>query len=144
MEDWFVQPEGQRGMGLDLPSFLKGWTIVFYPHTWKILFLAFVIQNVHVLGEKCQNCRKHWYVFTMFDVNVDFFYIYNFNIFIVLLSVLRGHSVFSSPPQRPMIFYPRFYPLHLFSYLNSWESECWWHWLNLFSMFSMFVDAEKG
>ena len=40
---------------------------------------------------------------------------------------LRGHSVFSSPPQRPMtsdfegFFYPRFYPLHLFPYLNSWE-----------------------
>ena len=34
---------------------------------------------------------------------------------------------FSSPPQRPMtsdferIFYPRFYPLHLFCYINSWE-----------------------
>ena len=44
-----------------------------------------------------------------------------------LLSVLHGHSVFSSPPQRPMtsdferIFYPRCYPLLLFSYLNSWE-----------------------
>ena len=43
-----------------------------------------------------------------------------------LLSVLRGHSFFSSPPQLPMtwlprIFYPRFYPLHLFSYLNFWE-----------------------
>ena len=42
-----------------------------------------------------------------------------------LLSVLCGHSVVSSPTTandlRPMIFYPRFYPLHLFSYLNSWE-----------------------
>ena len=44
-----------------------------------------------------------------------------------LLSVLCGHSVFSSPPQRPndlrlrRIFCPRVYPLHLFSYLNSWE-----------------------
>ena len=44
-----------------------------------------------------------------------------------LLSVLCGHSVFSSSPQRPItsdfdgFFYPRFYPLHLFSYLNSWE-----------------------
>ena len=40
--------------------------------------------------------------------------------------LLRGHSIFSSPPQRPTtsdfegFFYPRFYPLHLFSYLNSW------------------------
>ena len=52
------------------------------------------------------------------------------------LSFLHGHSVFSSPPQRPMtfdferFFYPIFYPLYLFSYLNSWErasifpSEC--------------------
>ena len=41
------------------------------------------------------------------------------------LTVLRGHSFFSTAPQQPMnlrlrrIFYPRFYPLHLFSYLNS-------------------------
>ena len=44
-----------------------------------------------------------------------------------LLSVLCGHSVFSSSPQRPItsdfdgFFYPRFYPLHLFSYPSSWE-----------------------
>ena len=44
-----------------------------------------------------------------------------------LLSVLCGHSVFSSPPQRPMtsdvegFFYHRLYPLNLFSYHNSWE-----------------------
>ena len=44
-----------------------------------------------------------------------------------LLSVLRGYSFFSSPPQRPItsdfeeFFYPRFYPLHLFSYLIFWE-----------------------
>ena len=45
------------------------------------------------------------------------------NIFIVrLLSVLRGHSVFSSPPQRPMTSdFSFFLFLHLFSYLNSWE-----------------------
>ena len=42
------------------------------------------------------------------------------------MSVLRGHSFFSSLPQRPndlrlrRMFYSRFYPLHLFSYLNSW------------------------
>ena len=44
-----------------------------------------------------------------------------------LLSVLCGLSVFSSPPQRPMtsnfegFSITDFYPLHLFSYLNSWE-----------------------
>ena len=42
-----------------------------------------------------------------------------------LLSVLRGHSVFFIPATTAndlrlrRIFYPRFYPLHLFSYLNS-------------------------
>ena len=45
-----------------------------------------------------------------------------------LLSVQRGHSLFSSPPQLAIQWtptskdlYPRFYSLHLFSYLNSWE-----------------------
>ena len=53
---------------------------------------------------------------------------FSFSIFNVrLLSVLRGHSVFSSPATTAndlrlrRIFYPSFYPLHLFSYLNSWE-----------------------
>ena len=53
------------------------------------------------------------------------FFVFFFSI--RLLSVLRGHSVFSYRPQRPMtsdfegFFYPKFYPLHLFSYLTSWE-----------------------
>ena len=44
-----------------------------------------------------------------------------------LLSVLRGHSFFFIPTTTAndlrlrRIFYPRFHPLHLFSYLNSWE-----------------------
>ena len=43
-----------------------------------------------------------------------------------LLSVLRGHSVFSSPPKRPMTFdFEGFLyvilSITLFSYLNSWE-----------------------
>ena len=42
------------------------------------------------------------------------------------MSVLHGHLFFSSPPQQSMTsdiedFLFRFYPLHLFSYLNSWE-----------------------
>ena len=40
-----------------------------------------------------------------------------------LLSVLRGHSFFH-PRHNSRLrrsFYPRFYLLHLFSYLNSWE-----------------------
>ena len=43
-----------------------------------------------------------------------------------LLSVLRGDLVFYPRHNGQWlrlrrIFYPRFYPLHLFSYLNSWE-----------------------
>ena len=47
-----------------------------------------------------------------------------------LLSILRGHSVFSSPPQRPMtsdcegFFYPRFYPLHLWERASMFPFEC--------------------
>ena len=44
------------------------------------------------------------------------------------MSVLRGHSVFFIPAATTAndlrlrrIFYPRCYPLHLFSYLNSWD-----------------------
>ena len=39
-----------------------------------------------------------------------------------LLSVLRGHSVFSSPPQRPMTSdFEGFFIPDLLSYPNSWE-----------------------
>ena len=57
----------------------------------------------------------------------DSFFLILFFFSLPLLSVLCGHSVFSSPPQWPMtshfegFFYPRSYPLHLFSCLNSWE-----------------------
>ena len=54
-----------------------------------------------------------------------FLFIY-FNLF---LSVLRDHSGFFFIPATTAndlrlrrIFYPRFYPFHLFSYLNSWET----------------------
>ena len=49
-----------------------------------------------------------------------------------LLSVLLGHSIFSSPPQQPMTsdfegFLYYILSITLFSYLNSWEraSQCW-------------------
>ena len=67
------------------------------------------------------------------------------------LSVLRGHSFFSSPPQRPMTsdFEGFLYNyITLFSYLNSWERasiypfQCWvlnkgttwYHFYNIFGM----------
>ena len=53
-----------------------------------------------------------------------------------LVSVPRGHSVFSSPPQRPMTsdfegFHYQILSITLFSYVNSWERasifpfQCW-------------------
>ena len=63
--------------------------------------------------------RVGWYVNVVVFVFV--FLAFDF------LSVLRGHSFFFIPAttandlRLQRIFYPRFYPLHLFSYLNSWE-----------------------
>ena len=70
-----------------------------------------------------------------------------------LLSVLRGHSVFSSPPQWPMtsdferIFYTRSYPLHYFlilflekepvfpfSMLSAKQVNYLYHFHNVFGM----------
>ena len=60
---------------------------------------------------------------------------------VLLVSVLRGHSFCFHPRHNGhalrlrRVFYPRFYPLHLFSYLNSWERasmfsfECSDRWL---------------
>ena len=73
------------------------------------------------------------------------------------VSVLRGHSFFSFPPQSPMTsdfngnFLPRFYPLLILSNLNSCERASisllpgnleflkmkrnyWYHFYNLFGM----------
>ena len=63
-----------------------------------------------------------------------FFFFFFFSV--RLLSVLCGHSFFipattANDLRLRMIFYTRSYPLHLFSYLNSWERdsifpfECW-------------------
>ena len=60
--------------------------------------------------------RSEQFRFLCFFLAFDFFF-----------SVLRGHSAFFIPATTAndlrlrRIFYPRFYPLHLFSYLNSWE-----------------------
>ena len=58
---------------------------------------------------------------------MQIFFFFFFFISVRLLSVLRGHSGFFIPAttandlRHRRIFYPRCYPLHLFSYLNSWE-----------------------
>ena len=77
-------------------------------------FISERLKDVHFLptAKECIllgkfNQRWVFFVFVFFSVR--------------LLLVLRGHSVFSSPPQRPMSshFEGFFYPVHLFSYLNS-------------------------
>ena len=78
----------------------------------------------------------HWYQWTVYFYYTDttnnvistewVFFLFCFLAFNIcrFCVVIR---FFSSPPQRPMtsdfegFFYLRFYPLHLFSYLNSWE-----------------------
>ena len=77
-------------------------------------------------------------------------YIKNFNV--RLLSVLRGHSVFSSPPQRPMtpdfegfiyqiLFIHCFLililekePVFPFSMLSAKQENYWYHFYNVFGM----------
>ena len=129
------------------------WTSQAFPRVGQFCLLSTYIEDSFscLYHPKCYrgkivtmagNIDIFWQCLTWMLIFINIFFILFF--IVRLLSVLHGHSFFSSPPQRPMIFYPRFYPLHLFSYLNSWESECWWHWQNLFSMFSMFVDAEKA
>ena len=60
-------------------------------------------------------------IWLLFLTYIFFYYLFR------LLSVLRGHSGFFIPARTTndlrlrRIFYPRFYPSHLFSYLNSWE-----------------------
>ena len=73
-------------------------------HTIRIMFEKFHLDNLKTVGE-------------------DFF-IFNFSVW--LLSVLRGHSVVSSQPKRPMTsdfegFIYQIISITLFSYLNSWE-----------------------
>ena len=68
---------------------------------------------------------------TIFHVGIysycpHFFYFFHIFFSDRLLSVLRGHSVFSYPPQRPMTsdcegFLYQILSITLFSYLNSWE-----------------------
>ena len=80
------------------------------------------------------------------------FFFNNFLFSVRLLSVLRGHSFFSSPPQRPMTsdfkgFLSQILSITLFSYLNSWERAIipfsmlsakqgnhWYHFYNVFGM----------
>ena len=63
------------------------------------------------------------------------------------LLFLHGHSFCKSPPQRPRIFYPRFYPLHFcpililqkepvfpFLMFSAKQGNYWYHFYNVFGM----------
>ena len=61
-----------------------------------------------------------WFIY------IGYYYFLFFYFSVRLLSVLRGHSFFSSPPQRPMTsdfegFLYQILSITLFVYLNSWE-----------------------
>ena len=80
-------------------------------------------------GHGCKQCLEVATV--MFDlITALLVTIIGWNIIFLAFDFCRFCVVIrfcSSPPQRPMtsnfegIFYPRFYPLQLFLYLNSWE-----------------------
>ena len=66
--------------------------------------------------------KQHQYV-NGYSITVIFYFLF---FSVRLLSVLRDHSFFSSPPQRPMTsdfegFLYQILSITLFSYLNSWE-----------------------
>ena len=100
------------------------------------------------LGDKqFNNISVHVHIqsLTHFDL-----YLWVFFFSVRLLSVQRGHSFFSSPPQWPMTkgFLYQILSITLFSYLNSWErasifpfwmfsakqGNYWYHFYNVFGM----------
>ena len=77
---------------------------------------------------KVTDCETSCPICTFIDTTrTDVHHSFSGNFFSVpLLSVLRGHSVFSSPPQRPMTsdfkgFLYQILSITLFSHLISWE-----------------------
>ena len=84
-----------------------------------ILTLISIFDDATIFSKDTQSC----YLLILCFVGLLIFVFFS----VRFLSVLRGHSFFPIPattandlPLR-RIFYPRFYSLHLFSYLNSWE-----------------------
>ena len=126
-------------------------------HAWNRVPRAARSSRMHELTSKLQKCHTNifhnhtfemvWYKFT----NICFFSVR-------LLSVLRGHSFVSSPPQGPMTsdfegfsipdFIHYIYLLLFTFYLNSWERASmfsfgmfsakqgyyWYHYYNVFGM----------
>ena len=114
------------------------------PGSYPRLVILKTHENILKLWEQfdADSVVEWWLIRTFRTV----FYIYFFSV--PLLSVLRSHSVFSSPPQRPMKdFYTRSYPLHYFlililekepvfpfSMLSAKQGNYWYHFYNVFGM----------
>ena len=90
-------------------------------------WLRHLVDNINIMDTLCftQMYKKNF-------LSSQFSFLYSFLLFLKYffsgwpLSVLRGHSFFipattANDLRLRRIFYPRIYPLHLFSYLNSWE-----------------------
>ena len=113
--------------------------------TIKLTYLvayAFSTLRIHDLAQHGIDLCSCRYTIYMLLLSIDIWFgknnvLYNCNVHscisffffffsVRLFSVLRGHSVFSSPPQRPTasdfvgFSIARLYPLHLVSDLNSW------------------------
>ena len=71
--------------------------ILKYMHTFKHTSRFYNMTDIR----KCTIKKSEWMTESVGDLNERFFYFFIF-FSVRLLSVLSGHSVFSSPPQRPM------------------------------------------
>ena len=119
-----------------------------------VFLLIFLICWANQLGLLIYRryCCKRWLISNT-SVQSDLFELF-FNFYSVrLLSVLRGHSVFSSPPQRPMnsdiegfsipdlihyIYFPILIlekePVFPFLMLRAKQGKYWYHFYNVFGM----------
>ena len=83
------------------------------PICWYCFYVSYF--GTYILIIEGIQCRR-----TQISLYTSLFFCLFFSV--RLLSVLRGHSATTANDLRlRRIFYPRFYPLHLFSYLNFWE-----------------------
>ena len=109
-----------------------------YPFNWKWNEKLYC-DKVNNISLNCiKMCGfKLWNVFTEHSKELSKFYLLQFFYFFLafdILSVLRGHSVFPSSPQRPMTsdfegFLYKILSIILFSYRNSWERASIFPWV---------------
>ena len=110
------------------------WTLVVHDSNSRIIWIRFI-----ALLEPCTRMQLYLSYSTFFSLAFDFCR------FCVVIPFLIPATTANDLRR---IFYTRFYPLHLFSYLNSWErasifpfwmysakqGHYWYHFYNVFSM----------